>query len=71
METTAERFIARSASDKTEDWPFWFVADNSHGGLNVTLALIEKLFGQRPVCMPFLPRESAIALAEQAKADAH
>lgn len=30
------RFYARSASDKTDDWPFWFVADEKHGGLNVT-----------------------------------
>lgn len=30
------RYFARSASDKSEDWPAWFVADRSKGGLNVT-----------------------------------
>ena len=30
------RYYARSASDRTDDWPFWFVADEQRGGLNVT-----------------------------------
>lgn len=30
------RYYARSASDKTKDWPYWFVADSEKGGLNVT-----------------------------------
>lgn len=30
------RYYARSASDKTDDWPWWFVADKYRGGLNVT-----------------------------------
>lgn len=34
-----ERYIARSASDRTDDWPFWFVADCQRGGLNVTAEL--------------------------------
>lgn len=35
------RYYARSASDKTDDWPFWFVADDSQGGLNVTAEVAE------------------------------
>ncbi len=35
-----ERFFARSASDKTDDWDFWFVADRTKGGLNVTAELL-------------------------------
>jgi len=34
------RYYARSASDKTSDWPHWFVADAKRGGLNVTAELI-------------------------------
>lgn len=33
------RFYIRSASDRTDDWPFWFVADSYAGGLNVTQEL--------------------------------
>ena len=36
------RFYARSASDKTDNWPFWFVADSNKGGLNVTGHLLKK-----------------------------
>lgn len=32
-------FVARSASDKTDDWPFWLVADRN--GMNVTAQLAE------------------------------
>jgi hypothetical protein len=37
------RFYARSASDKTDNWPFWFVADEKRGGVNVTGELCETL----------------------------
>jgi hypothetical protein len=30
------RYYARSASDRTDDWPWWFVADKQLGGRNVT-----------------------------------
>ena len=36
------RYIARSASNRTDDWPFWFVADTQRGGLNVTAELIRQ-----------------------------
>lgn len=58
------RYFARSASDRTDDWPLWFVADRRKSGLNVTLSLIEKAFGRHVVGMPFLPREHAETLAE-------
>lgn len=35
------RYYARSASDNTDDWPFWFVADEQRGGLNVTATVAE------------------------------
>ena len=40
------RFYIRSASDKTDDWPFWFVADEMQSGLNVTQVL-RGLIGDR------------------------
>jgi hypothetical protein len=36
----AERYLARSASDRTDDWPSWFVADRSRSNLNVTVRLV-------------------------------
>jgi hypothetical protein len=41
------RFYIRSASDKTDAWPHWFVADSYQGGLNVTQTL-RKLRGDDP-----------------------
>jgi hypothetical protein len=38
----SDRFYARSASDRTDDWPYWFVADSQKGGLNVTEELIRR-----------------------------
>jgi hypothetical protein len=37
-----DRYYARSASDRTDDWPFWFVADLQKGGLNVTAELVRE-----------------------------
>lgn len=34
-----KRFYARSASDKTDDWPFWYVADSYQSDLNVTTSI--------------------------------
>lgn len=42
-----KRYYARSASDKTDDWPHWFVADGQKGGLNVTCELIGVTFTSR------------------------
>lgn len=57
-------YIARSASDKTEDWPFWFVANQE--GLNVTVELVPELRGHQP----FLPRADAEQIAERANSTA-
>lgn len=58
----SDRFFARSAADDTDDWPFWFVADRSKSGLNVTVELVPELRGY----MPFLTRELALAVAARA-----
>ncbi|MCA0401327.1 MAG: hypothetical protein LCH38_10985 [Proteobacteria bacterium] len=34
-------FFARSASDKTDDWPFWFVARRDQPGRNVLVEAIK------------------------------
>lgn len=56
------RYYARSASDKTNDWPSWFVADRERSGLNVTVGLEPSLRGH----LPFVPRSVAEQLAERA-----
>lgn len=61
------RYYARSASDNTDDWTFWFVADSHKGGLNVTVSLMPELRGR----LPFLPKRAAVELAEQANAPDH
>ncbi len=49
------RYFARSASDNTDDWPYWYVADRERGNLNVTVELVPELSGYQP----FLPRDVA------------
>lgn len=61
--------IARSASNKTNDWPFWMVWDGSR---NVT-GYVEAALGLRewPETGPgFLPRARAETLAAQANEEA-
>ena len=41
--TLTDRYYACSASDKTDDWPWWFVADKQLGGFNVTSEVIKLL----------------------------
>jgi hypothetical protein len=53
------RYFARPASDRTEDWPFWFVADREKGEINVTAELLPPLRGY----LPFLPADVAVELA--------
>jgi hypothetical protein len=50
-------FIARSASDRTDDWDHWFVADRN--GINVLEYLAQERQGQ----LPFVPRIEAERLA--------
>lgn len=57
------KFVAKSASDKTDDWPFWMVVNDN--GLNVTAALLPELWGR----MPFLSRPAAEELARLATED--
>jgi len=64
-----DRFFARSASDRTDDWPHWFVADRQNGEINVTIRLIEKRFGVALPLLPFLWREACEAMAAQANSE--
>lgn len=61
----SERYLARSASDKTDDWPHWFVADQRQGGLNVTVKLLPQISGY----LPLLPKDLAVMLAKAANAE--
>lgn len=55
---------ARSASDRTDDWPFWYVTDDQPQDSNKTWDALEALTGDRPVGgLPFLPRDMAEAVA--------
>lgn len=58
----SDRYFARSASDNTDDWPFWYVADRTLSNLNVTVRLMPALRGY----MPFLSRDKAEELAHKA-----
>lgn len=53
--------IAKSASDRTDEWPFWMVWN---GSINVTVRAIEAVTGNHVVAMPFLPRSIAEKLAD-------
>ena len=67
--TAAPRYEAKIASDKTELWPFWFVADNEKGGVNVTNELLVELYKVAPKQLPFLSRNGAEMLASVANQD--
>jgi hypothetical protein len=60
------RYFARSANDKTDDWPFWFVADSQRGGLNVTAELIRALANSDHKGATLAPRFIAELIAEAA-----
>lgn len=60
------RFFARSASDRTQDWPFWFVADRQKGGVNVTGKVLEKVTGERSHGAVLASRSVALWLADRA-----
>lgn len=67
---TDKRYHAKSASDKTDDWPFWFVADSQKGGLNVTNSLLKK-YGMHPDSphAMFMDAGGSVELAERANND--
>ena len=54
---------ARSASDRSDDWPFWYITDDQPADRNKLLDAIEALTGHRPIAMPFVPRAMAEQLA--------
>ncbi len=57
------RYYARSASDRTDDWPYWFVADTQKGGLNVTAEIVRQHINQDPKGQTLCSRAIAEALA--------
>jgi hypothetical protein len=61
----AKVWRARSASDKTDDWLFWYVTDDEPKDRNKTLDAIEYLTGLRPYSYPFVRQEVAEELAER------
>lgn len=65
------RYFARSASDKDDNWPYWFVADRERGGLNVTADLVRKHINPNhhgaTLCIPDFAREIAALANEAAK----
>ena len=63
------RYYARSASDKTDDWPFWFVADKNLGGLNVTADLIRKCWDKNHRGGVLLSKTCAMKLEKQSNED--
>lgn len=62
------RYYARSASDKTNQWPYWFVADSKRGGLNVTAELIRQHINPAHKGAVFLRDWNAVKLALTANA---
>ncbi|MVA44660.1 hypothetical protein GOZ83_06135 [Agrobacterium vitis] len=57
------RYFARSASDKAENWPFWFVADRQCGSVNVTGKIAEEMTGISSNGAVFASRAHAEMLA--------
>jgi hypothetical protein len=61
------KFIARSASDNTDDWPAWMIWN---GHLNVTGKVMRAMYYPFPHGMVFMSREHAeqyAALANEMK----
>jgi hypothetical protein len=61
-----DRYFARSASDKTDDWPWWFIADKNRGGLNVTSEVFTMLNIPLKLGAVFTHRLQATEIAELA-----
>lgn len=58
-------YIARSASDKTTDWPFWMVMGPDN--INQTCRLVAQYTGNDVShLLPFVGKEFALELAEWA-----
>ncbi|WP_143595141.1 hypothetical protein [Thioclava sp. DLFJ4-1] len=55
---------ARSASEKTDDWPFWYVTDDKPNDYNKTAEAFELATGERfPPVLPFVSKDGAEAIA--------
>lgn len=61
-----QRYFARSASDHTDDWPGWFVADRQKGGLNATPVVARALGDDWPPGAVLTNRDYAQELADRA-----
>ena len=61
-----ERYFARSASDNTDNWPFWFVADRKRGDVNVTGEVCDMLGVQRAPGQTLVNPKAALILARAA-----
>lgn len=60
------RYEARSASDKTDDWPYWMVWD-TQAGVNVTIRVLEKMAPSISVKgYGLYSREVALVIADEA-----
>jgi hypothetical protein len=57
------RYYARTASDRTDHWPIWFVADTQQGGLNVTAVLVRQHLNMNPAGLTLCRRAYAERLA--------
>lgn len=60
-------YRARSASDRTDDWPFWYITDDHPANRNATPKAWQTVTGKDwPPKHQFLPREEAVLLADAA-----
>lgn len=56
------KWRARSASDKTDDWPFWYVTDDQPTDINKTPDAWKTLTGKDWRGLPFLPKDGALLM---------
>lgn len=62
------KYTSRSASDKTDEWPFWMVIDNA-SGLNVAGQLARQVNPDFRPGAVFVSRNDAKTLADLANAN--
>jgi hypothetical protein len=55
---------ARSASDKTDDWPFWYVTKDTPSEHNDTKEAIEHISGRVFISLPFVSKEAALQIVD-------
>lgn len=59
------KVIARSASDRTDEWPYWFVADADHPGINITSRIASALGYDWRLGAVLADRETAEKIARE------